>query len=101
MHPNISRIMNHKATNTPADNICCSQKDEQKVNFICFLIAAEGTDPKASAGVPAGGPDNPNTSCSVRQHSEVGSKQYHVLYVFQLSVCAARSTAMLLGILRS
>ncbi|XP_076596977.1 bridge-like lipid transfer protein family member 3A [Chaetodon auriga] len=33
-------------------------------------LKAEGTDPKASAGVPASGPDNPNSSCPVRQQSE-------------------------------
>lgn len=60
-----------------------SQKDEQKVILsISFLIAAEGADPKASAGVPAAGSDNPNSSCSVRHQSEVGeTKQYDVLYM--------------------
>ncbi|XP_073326751.1 bridge-like lipid transfer protein family member 3A [Pagrus major] len=33
-------------------------------------LRAEGADPKASAGVPAAGSDNPNSSCSVRQQSE-------------------------------
>ncbi|XP_035512212.1 UHRF1-binding protein 1 [Morone saxatilis] len=33
-------------------------------------LKAEGTDPKASAGVPAVGLDDPNSSCSVGQQSE-------------------------------
>ncbi|XP_030279872.1 UHRF1-binding protein 1 [Sparus aurata] len=33
-------------------------------------LRAEGADPKASAGVPAAGSDNPNSSCSVRHQSE-------------------------------
>ena len=60
-----------------------SQKDEQKVILtISFLIAAEGADPKASAGVPAAGADNPNSSLSVRQQGEVGeTNHYDVLYM--------------------
>ncbi|XP_067448898.1 bridge-like lipid transfer protein family member 3A isoform X1 [Thunnus thynnus] len=33
-------------------------------------LKAEGTDPKASAGVPVAEPDNPNSSCSVQQQRE-------------------------------
>lgn len=68
------------------------QKDEQKVIFtVSFLIAAEGTDPKTSAGVPVADPDNPKSSCSVQQQSKVGeTKQYHILYMLQLSVSVAR-----------
>ncbi|XP_029292219.1 UHRF1-binding protein 1 isoform X2 [Cottoperca gobio] len=33
-------------------------------------LKAEGTEPKASAGVPVAGPDNPNHSCSLQQQSE-------------------------------
>ncbi|KAF1390227.1 hypothetical protein PFLUV_G00055890 [Perca fluviatilis] len=33
-------------------------------------LKAEGTDPKASAGVPVAGPDNPNHPCSVQQQSQ-------------------------------
>lgn len=77
---------------TPA--VTSFQKAEQKVIFtISFLIAADGTDPKASAGIPMAGSDNPNSSCSVQQESEVGeTKQYHTLYI-QLSVSVARGVA--------
>lgn len=58
---------------------------------VSFLIAAEGTNPKASAGVPVADPDNTNSSCSVQQQSKVGeTKQYHILYMLQLSVSVAK-----------
>lgn len=64
------------------------QKDEQKVIFtVSFLIAAEGTDPKASAGVPMAGPDNPNSSCSAQQQTQVGQTQYnHILKMKDINV---------------
>ncbi|XP_070766731.1 bridge-like lipid transfer protein family member 3A [Enoplosus armatus] len=34
-------------------------------------LKADSTDPKASAGVPAAGPDNPTSSCTVQQQREL------------------------------
>lgn len=76
-----------------------SQKHEQKVIFtISSLLAAEGSDPKASACVPVAAPDNPNCSYSVQQQSEVGeTKQFRicidVLFMLWSIVSVARGVA--------
>lgn len=70
--------------------VASSQKDEEKlICLISFLTAAEGTDPKASAGVPVGGSDNTKSSCFVQQQFEVGNKAVlYPVYVSAFCVCS-------------
>lgn len=51
-----------------------------------FLTAAEGPDPKVSAGVAVGASGNTNSSCFIQQQPEVGNQA--VLYpVYVLALC--------------
>lgn len=93
--------MNLKTTNTPADNICCDIVIEIE-NDLSSLTAAEGTDPKASAGVPVCGSDDTNSPGFVHQQFEVGNKVVlYSVYVSAFFLSGASGEARNLEILMS
>lgn len=61
-----------------------TKNDEQKVIFtISFFVAAEGTHPTASAGVPGADTVNTISFCSVQKQSEVGETLHTCIhYIF-------------------
>lgn len=68
----MTKITNRKISTIQEHLLQYAQKDEQKVIFtISFLIAAEGKNPKSSAGVPGADPVKTNSFCSGQQQREV------------------------------